>query len=123
MCNNIYLYRTIFQACIVIEWHCRKVTHNTNILIFPPFLLNFQICFKVFFKDASAGEIGTMSASMNRTAKTNAKKGPDKDYNAFQEFTIRETEAHVLARWLNFTGMDSLTSGMKKQTMNRKSWT
>ena len=45
---------------------------------------------------------------MNRTGKSNAKKGPDKDYNAFKESTDRETEAHILARWMIFVGMTSL---------------
>ena len=49
-----------------------------------------------------------MCASMNRTGKSNAKKGPDKDYNAFKEFMDRETEAHILARWMIFVGMTSL---------------
>ena len=42
---------------------------------------------------------------MNRTGKTNAKKGPDKDYNAYKEFFDRETEAHVLAKLMDFAGM------------------
>ena len=45
---------------------------------------------------------------MNRNGKTNAKKGPDKDYNAYKEFFDRETEAHVLAKWMDFAGMQSL---------------
>ena len=47
---------------------------------------------KRFFKDSSASEIGTACASMNRTGKSNAKKGPDRDYNAFKDFIDRETE-------------------------------
>lgn len=42
---------------------------------------------------------------MNRNGKINAKKGPDKDYNAYKEFFDRETEAHVLAKWMDFAGM------------------
>ena len=49
---------------------------------------------------------------MNRTGKSNAKKGPDKDYNSFKEFMDRETEAHLLARWMKFTGMTSLEGRM-----------
>ena len=63
---------------------------------------------KLFFSDSSAAEIGTSCASMNRTGKSNAKKGPDKDYNAFREFTDRETEAHIITRWMQFVGMNDM---------------
>lgn len=43
---------------------------------------------------------------MNRNGKTNAKKGPDEDYNAYKEFFERETEGHVIARWMTFAGME-----------------
>lgn len=45
---------------------------------------------------------------MNRTGKSNAKKGPEKDYNAYRDFTDRETEAHITARWMKFVGMATL---------------
>ena len=63
---------------------------------------------KRFFKDSSASEIGTACASMNRTGKSNAKKGPDKDYNAFKDFMDRETEAHILTGWMKFVGMNDM---------------
>jgi len=59
-------------------------------------------------KESSGAEIGTSYASMNRSGKTNARKGPEKDYNAFKEFFDRETEGHIVASWMNFTGMMSL---------------
>jgi len=59
---------------------------------------------KLFFKDSSAAEIGTTCASMNRTRKSNA----EKDYNAYRDFTDRDTEAHIVARWMKFVGMASL---------------
>ena len=49
-----------------------------------------------------------MCASMNRTGKSNAKKGPDIDYNAFKDFFERETEAHIICKWMEFAGMDSI---------------
>ena len=67
-----------------------------------------QICMKLFFKDSSAAEIGTTCASMNRTGKSNAKKGPDEDYNAFRDFTDRESEAHIITRWMTFVGMTDM---------------
>ena len=67
-----------------------------------------QICMKLFFKESSAAEIGTACASMNRTGKSNAKKGPEKDYNAYRDFTDRETEVHIIARWMKFVGMTSM---------------
>ena len=51
-----------------------------------------------------------MCSSMNRTGKTNAKKGTDLDYNAFKDFFVRETEAHVISRWMEFVGMESIES-------------
>lgn len=41
-------------------------------------------------------------------SKTNAKKGPDRDYNAYKEFFDRESEAHVLAKWMNFAGINNI---------------
>lgn len=67
-----------------------------------------QICMKLFFKESSAAEICTACASMNRNGKSNAKKGPEKDYNAYRDFTDRETEAHIIARWLKFVGMTNM---------------
>lgn len=58
-----------------------------------------QICSKLFFKE-SAAKIGTLCASMNQTGKSNAKKGPDVNYNAFSNFTQHETDAHIIARWI-----------------------
>lgn len=63
---------------------------------------------KLFFKESSAAELGTTCASMNRTGKSNAKKGPEKDDNAFRDLTDRETEAHIIARWMKFVGMTSM---------------
>lgn len=47
-------------------------------------------------------------ASMNRTGKVTAKKGPYDEYNAFKKFFDRETEAHIIAAWMEFTGMQEL---------------
>ena len=52
-------------------------------------------------------QLGTACASMNRTGKTNAKKGPDIDYNAFKDFFDRETEAHIISWWMDFVGMET----------------
>jgi hypothetical protein len=48
---------------------------------------------------------------MNRNGKTNAKKGPDEDYNAYKEFFERETEGHLIARWMTFAGMEEPKGG------------
>ena len=45
---------------------------------------------------------------MNRTGKTNAKKGPHDEYNAFRDFHDREIEAHILASFLTHIGATSL---------------
>ena len=47
---------------------------------------------------------------MNRTGKSNAEKGPDEDFNAYSDFTQHETEAHIIARWIAFTGMKDMES-------------
>ena len=47
---------------------------------------------------------------MNKTGKTNAKKGPDQDYNAYKDFFTHETEGHVIAKWMLFVGLDDLQS-------------
>ena len=67
-----------------------------------------QIFRQLFFKESSAAEMGTSCASMNRTAKSNAKKGPEEDYNAFKDFVDRETEAHIISRWMVFAGMTDM---------------
>lgn len=63
---------------------------------------------KTFFSDDSSGEVGSMCASMNRTGKTNAKKGPKVDFNAYKDFHDRETEAHIIASFMEFAGMKSV---------------
>ena len=47
-------------------------------------------------------------ASMNRTGKTNAKKGPKVDFNAYKDFHDREIEAHIIASFMEFAGMKSV---------------
>ena len=49
---------------------------------------------------------------MNRTGKTNAKKGPDKDYNAFRDFHDREVEAHIIASFLTHIGAPNLEGSL-----------
>ena len=46
---------------------------------------------------------------MNRTGRSNAKKGLDADYNAFKDFFQTESEAHI-CRWMEFAGMESMES-------------
>ena len=60
-----------------------------------------QIEKKVFLKDESTAEVGTTSASINRTGKTNAKKGARK-------FHEREMEGHVVASFMVPCGMLSM---------------
>jgi hypothetical protein len=33
---------------------------------------------------------------------------PDKDYNAYKDFFTRETEGHIIAKWMLFAGIDDL---------------
>ena len=66
-----------------------------------------QIEKKVFLKDESTAEVGTTSASINRTGKTNGKKGAD-DYNSYKKFHEREIEGHVEASFMVPCGMLSM---------------
>lgn len=58
--------------------------------------------------EKSAGEKGTSFAEMNWSSCSNAKKGPTKDYNAFKDFRESETSAHILAAWMQFSGMHKM---------------
>ena len=46
---------------------------------------------------------------MNRTGKTNAKKGTKTDYNAYKGFHGTEIDAHILASFMKFAGMKSIS--------------
>ena len=67
-----------------------------------------QVNNKIFLRHESAAELGTSQSLMTRTNSSNAKEGPKKDYNAFKDFNISETEGHILAAWMHFIGMDSI---------------
>ena len=57
---------------------------------------------KIFFSNDSSGEVGSICASINRTGKTNANKGPKVDFNAYKDFHDREIEAHIIASFMEF---------------------
>ena len=63
----------------------------------------------MFLNDESARDVGSSCASMNRTGKTNAKKGPKVDYNAYKDFHNREIDAHIVASFMKFAGMTSIS--------------
>ena len=67
----------------------------------------------MFFNEDSASEIGTSCASMNRPGKTNAKRGPNKDYNAYRDFHERELEGHIVAAFMEYAGMKSVEGYLK----------
>ena len=68
----------------------------------------FRVEFDMFVNDASATEVGTSHASMNRTVKTNAAKGVQNNYNEYKEFHRREVEGHVCAAFMDSNGMTSM---------------
>lgn len=80
-------------------------------------LLCTQIFKQLFFKEGSAAEMGTSCASMNRTGKSNAKRGPEEDYNAFKDFIDCETEAHIITKWMLFSGMTDM-EGILQRSFN-----
>jgi hypothetical protein len=67
-----------------------------------------QIDAKMFMNKESSPDVGSSCASINRTGKTNAKKGPKNDYNAYKDFHDREIDAHFIASFIKFAGMKSI---------------
>jgi hypothetical protein len=62
----------------------------------------------MFLNKESAPDVGSSCASMNRTGKTNAKKGPKNYYNAYKDFHDREIDSHIIASFMKFAGMKSI---------------
>lgn len=67
-----------------------------------------KVEYDTFVDNASAGEVGTSRASMNRTKKTNASKGVKSHYNEYKEFHNCEVEGHILAAFMELPGMSKL---------------
>lgn len=67
-----------------------------------------KVEYDTFVDNASAGEVGTSRASMNRTKKTNASKGVESHYNEYKEFHNCEVEGHILAAFMELSGMSKL---------------
>ena len=63
---------------------------------------------------ASAGEISTSMASINRTGKTNAAKNPHTHYNEYSEFHAIEVEAHICAAFMQKMKMAKLDGNYKQ---------
>ena len=68
----------------------------------------------MFVNDASATEVGTSRASMNRTMKTNAAKGVQNNYNEYKEFHQREVEGHAFMEMNKMNSMDGNTTGYSR---------
>lgn len=62
----------------------------------------------MFCNHSSAGELGTTMENINRTGKTNAMKGVESHYNEYSEFHLRETEAHIVASFMEMMGMKNM---------------
>ena len=74
------------------------------------FFFAIQVEDKLFLRESSAPERGTTAASINRTSKTNAKQGAEVDFNAYKYFHERETEGHIIAAFMQFSGMKTMES-------------
>ena len=98
-------YQYTFVVLCVVEKQGTLTSVICNNCNYCTFLT--QIENKIFLKDDSAPEIGTTTATINRTGKTNAKKGVD-DYNAYRDFHDREVEGHILAAFMVFCGMENM---------------
>ena len=60
--------------------------------------------------------MGTSFAEMTRSDNSNGKKGPSKDFNAFNDFHESETVASILAAWMEFAGIESITLKVSSPT-------
>ena len=69
---------------------------------------SFQVEYEMFVDKSSASEIGTSHASINRTGKTNAAKGVQSHYNEYKDFHKCEVEGHILAAFMEFSGMSNI---------------
>ena len=61
--------------------------------------------YKIFVDYSSVGKLGTTVASINCTGKSNAAKGIENHYNKCRKFHLRESEAHVVAPFMEMTDM------------------
>lgn len=61
--------------------------------------------YKIFVDYSSVGKLGTTIASINCTGKSNAAKGIENHYNKYRKFHLRETEAHVVAPFMEMMDM------------------
>lgn len=68
----------------------------------------FEVEYEMFVDNSSASEIDTSQASMNRTGKTNAAKGVKSHYNEYKDFHKCEVEGHILAAFMELSGMSKL---------------
>ena len=68
---------------------------------------HLQVQFNIFVKE-SYSEIGFSRGSMNRVGKTNAAKGVHNNYNAYKDFSLRETEAHICAAFMSMCDMTTM---------------
>ena len=59
--------------------------------------------------------MGTSFAEMNRSDKSNAKKGQTEDFNAFKDFHESEIIASILAAWMEGSGMESVEGNLSKE--------
>ena len=59
-------------------------------------------------KDCSSKEVGTTRATINRTAKTNAAKGVNNNYNEYKEFHKCEVQGHICAAFMEMYGMKKI---------------
>lgn len=63
----------------------------------------------MFVNHSSAAEIGTTTATINRTGKTNAAKGVENHYNEYCELHAREVGAHKCASFMEMTEMEKIS--------------
>ncbi|KAL9977376.1 hypothetical protein ACROYT_G014769 [Oculina patagonica] len=76
----------------------------------PPMDLVLEVDteFEMFVKNASAAELGTSRASMNRIGKFNAAKGVKTHYNEYKDFHSREVEVHICSSFMEMCGMSKI---------------
>ena len=67
-----------------------------------------QVKDKIFRKEDSGNEFGTVTWGMNVTHSSNAKMGPKKNYNAYRNYTDMETDAQIIVMSMDYFNMTDI---------------
>ncbi|KAI8511021.1 hypothetical protein Bbelb_119370 [Branchiostoma belcheri] len=77
-----------------LDWHAIRNLHGIH--------------HRLFLKEESAREHGTLCANFNKIKRSNAKQGPDKSYNAYKEGVTTETSSLFIGATMKCFGMENI---------------